>query len=226
MDNEGGGSFLYVKDHDPQKIQRLAEGLQQSDKTNVIFVAARRPERRDFPVRRGRDQGLAPGNVCARPCLSMLAGPRTRPDRDLSLGQYSQSIWRSRHPIRARQVRARAAGPQWPWRLEPMGSPVNATALRPGFPASCDVGCPRGQSGYCADRALDPRSANPEVDAGPRTCRGDAESGKGNCAHLQDGPPGSVPRQLLRRNRSVLDRRAPVSELREPLRRYRAIRRG
>ena len=41
VDNEGGGSLLYVKDHDPQKIQRLAEGLQQSDKTNVIFVAAR-----------------------------------------------------------------------------------------------------------------------------------------------------------------------------------------
>ena len=32
-----------------------------------------------------------------------------------------------------------------------MGSPVYATALRPGFPAWRDVGRPRGEPGHCAD---------------------------------------------------------------------------
>jgi len=61
VDNEGGGSLLYVKGHDPEKIQRLAEAFQRSDKTNVIFVAARRPERGTFQCNADATKGWLPG---------------------------------------------------------------------------------------------------------------------------------------------------------------------
>ena len=61
VDNEGGGSLLYVKGHDAEKIQRLAEAFQQNDKTNVIFVAARRPERGTFQCNAGATKGWLPG---------------------------------------------------------------------------------------------------------------------------------------------------------------------
>jgi arylsulfatase A-like enzyme len=78
VDNEGGGSFLYFKDHDPQKIQRLAEGLQQSDKTNAIFVAARRPERGTFQCSADATKGWLPGTFALD--LAYQCSPQHGPD--------------------------------------------------------------------------------------------------------------------------------------------------
>ena len=61
VDNEGGTSLIYVKNHDAEKIRRLAEGFQQSDKTNVIFVAARRPEGGTFSCDARATKGWLPG---------------------------------------------------------------------------------------------------------------------------------------------------------------------
>jgi len=78
VDNEGGGSLLYVRNHDPQKIQRLAEGLQRSDKTNVIFVAARRPERGTFQCSAGATKGWLPGTFALD--LAYQCSPDHGPD--------------------------------------------------------------------------------------------------------------------------------------------------
>jgi len=78
VDNEGGGSLLYVKDHDAQKIQRLAEGLQQSDKTNVIFVAAHRPDRGTFQCSAGATKGWLPGTFALD--LAYQCSPDHGPD--------------------------------------------------------------------------------------------------------------------------------------------------
>jgi hypothetical protein len=78
VDNEGGGSLLYVKDHNPQTIQRLAEGFQQSDKTNVIFVAARRPERGTFQCSADAIKGWLPGTFALD--LAYHCSPEHGPD--------------------------------------------------------------------------------------------------------------------------------------------------
>ena len=44
VDNEGGSTLFYVKDHDPEKISRLAASFQANPDTNAIFVPARRPK--------------------------------------------------------------------------------------------------------------------------------------------------------------------------------------
>ena len=42
VDAEGGTSLLYVKDHDPEKMSRLAASLQANQDVNAIFVPAKR----------------------------------------------------------------------------------------------------------------------------------------------------------------------------------------
>jgi predicted AlkP superfamily pyrophosphatase or phosphodiesterase len=43
VDNEGGSTLLYVKNHDAEKITRLVAKFQASGTTNAIFVPATRP---------------------------------------------------------------------------------------------------------------------------------------------------------------------------------------
>jgi arylsulfatase A-like enzyme len=40
VDNQGGASLFYVKDHDPEKISQLVASFQASASTNAIFVAS------------------------------------------------------------------------------------------------------------------------------------------------------------------------------------------
>jgi predicted AlkP superfamily pyrophosphatase or phosphodiesterase len=61
IDNEGGASLLYVKDHDAEKISRLVAAFQESPTTNAIFVAARRPGNAHRQCRLGATKGFAPG---------------------------------------------------------------------------------------------------------------------------------------------------------------------
>ena len=61
IDNEGGSTLLYVKNHDADKISRLAAKFQASGTTNAIFVAARRPAGGRFSCSPGAVQGFVPG---------------------------------------------------------------------------------------------------------------------------------------------------------------------
>ena len=61
VDNEGGSTLLYVKNHDAEKISRLVAKLQRSDMTNAIFVAAQRPSGGGFQCSPGAVKGFVPG---------------------------------------------------------------------------------------------------------------------------------------------------------------------
>jgi predicted AlkP superfamily pyrophosphatase or phosphodiesterase len=71
-DNEGGATLLYVKNHDAEKISRLAAKFQASSTTNAIFVPATRPDRGGFRCSPAAVKGFAPGTFAldlAAQCL-------------------------------------------------------------------------------------------------------------------------------------------------------------
>ncbi len=61
VDNEGGSTLLYVKNHDAEKISQLAAKFQASGTTNAIFVAAKRPAAGGFPCSPGAVKGFVAG---------------------------------------------------------------------------------------------------------------------------------------------------------------------
>jgi arylsulfatase A-like enzyme len=61
VDNEGGSTLLYVKDHDAEKIARLATRFQASATTNAVFVPAKRPAGGAFQCSPGAVKGFVPG---------------------------------------------------------------------------------------------------------------------------------------------------------------------
>jgi len=61
VDDEGGASLFYVKNHDPEKIVRLVTNFQASPMTNAIFVAGKRPENGAVQCTAGAVKGFAPG---------------------------------------------------------------------------------------------------------------------------------------------------------------------
>jgi arylsulfatase A-like enzyme len=61
VDNEGGASLFYVKDHDPEKISTLVAEFQKSQMTNAIFVASKRPENGRSQCSPGALKGFVPG---------------------------------------------------------------------------------------------------------------------------------------------------------------------
>jgi len=72
VDNEGGTSLLYVKDHAPEKIEQLVAKLQANESTNAIFVAATRPANGTFRCSPRAERGFAPGTFAldlAHECL-------------------------------------------------------------------------------------------------------------------------------------------------------------
>jgi arylsulfatase A-like enzyme len=72
VDNEGGTSLLYVKDHAPDKIEQLVAKLQANESTNAIFVAATRPANGTFRCSPNAEKGFAPGTFAldiAHQCL-------------------------------------------------------------------------------------------------------------------------------------------------------------
>jgi arylsulfatase A-like enzyme len=78
VDNEGGSTLLYVKDHDAERISRLVAEFQASGTTNAIFVPAKRPASGGFQCAPGAVTGFVPGTFAldlAAQCL-----PRRGPD--------------------------------------------------------------------------------------------------------------------------------------------------
>jgi arylsulfatase A-like enzyme len=72
IDNEGGSTFLHVKDHDAEKISKLVAKFQDSATTNAIFVAAKRPVGGAFACSPGSVKGFALGTFAldlAAQCL-------------------------------------------------------------------------------------------------------------------------------------------------------------
>jgi len=72
VDNEGGTSLLYVKDHAPDKIESLVKQVQAAPDTNAIFVASTRPANGTFQCSPGKEKGFAPGTFAlelANDCL-------------------------------------------------------------------------------------------------------------------------------------------------------------
>lgn len=63
VDSEGGGSLIYVKDHNPEKIRKLVEGFQKTDTTNVIFVPSTLPGNGTFRCVSGATKGWLPGTL-------------------------------------------------------------------------------------------------------------------------------------------------------------------
>jgi arylsulfatase A-like enzyme len=61
VDNQGGASLFYVKNHDAEKIERLAGKFQASPTTNAVFVASTRPVSGSFRCMPGAVKGFAPG---------------------------------------------------------------------------------------------------------------------------------------------------------------------
>jgi arylsulfatase A-like enzyme len=61
VDNEGGTTLIYIKDHPADKIARLAAKFQASETTNAIFVAAKRPANGILRCSPGAEKGFAPG---------------------------------------------------------------------------------------------------------------------------------------------------------------------
>jgi predicted AlkP superfamily pyrophosphatase or phosphodiesterase len=61
VDNEGGSTLLYVKNHDAERISQLVAKFQASGTTNAIFVPAKRPAGGGFPCSPGADQGFVAG---------------------------------------------------------------------------------------------------------------------------------------------------------------------
>ena len=72
IDNEGGSTLLYVKNHDAEKISRLVAKFQASATTNAIFVPAKRPAAGGFPCSPAAVKGFVPGTFAldlAAQCL-------------------------------------------------------------------------------------------------------------------------------------------------------------
>jgi predicted AlkP superfamily pyrophosphatase or phosphodiesterase len=72
IDNEGGSTLLYVKDHDADKIARLAAKFQASGTTNAVFVPAKRPAGGVVRCSPGAVNGFAAGTFAlelAAQCL-------------------------------------------------------------------------------------------------------------------------------------------------------------
>jgi predicted AlkP superfamily pyrophosphatase or phosphodiesterase len=72
-DNEGGATLFYVKDHDPEKISRLAASFQASRDTNAIFVPAKRPTGGVLQCKPGALKGFVTGTFAlelANQCLA------------------------------------------------------------------------------------------------------------------------------------------------------------
>ena len=61
VDNEGGSSLFYVKDHAAAKIEQLVAKFQAVETTNAIFVAAARPGNGRFACSPASEKGFAPG---------------------------------------------------------------------------------------------------------------------------------------------------------------------
>jgi arylsulfatase A-like enzyme len=71
-DSEGGSTLLYVKNHDADRISRLAARFQASGTTNAVFVAAKRPAGGAFRCSPGAVKGFVPGTFAlelASQCL-------------------------------------------------------------------------------------------------------------------------------------------------------------
>jgi arylsulfatase A-like enzyme len=78
IDNEGGATLLYVKNHDAETISRLVAKFQASDTTNAIFVAAKRPSGAKSLCSPGAVKGFVPGTFAldlAAECLPDSSGP-------------------------------------------------------------------------------------------------------------------------------------------------------
>lgn len=72
VDNEGGSTLLYVKNHDAEKISKLVEKFQGRETTNAIFVAAQRPVGGAFQCSSHAVKGFLPGTFAldlAADCL-------------------------------------------------------------------------------------------------------------------------------------------------------------
>ncbi len=78
IDNEGGSTLLYVKNHDAEKIARLAAKFQASSTTNAIFIAAKRPAAGGFGCSSGAVKGFAPGTFALD--LAAQCNPARGPD--------------------------------------------------------------------------------------------------------------------------------------------------
>ena len=77
MDNEGGSTLLYVKNHDAERIAQLVAKFQASRTTNAIFVQAKRPAGGALLCSPGAVKGFLPGTFAldlAAQCLP-LRGP-------------------------------------------------------------------------------------------------------------------------------------------------------
>jgi len=61
VDNEGGSSLFYVKDHDAGRISRLVAKFQAAETTNSVFVAADRPSNGTLRCSPGAVKGFLPG---------------------------------------------------------------------------------------------------------------------------------------------------------------------
>jgi arylsulfatase A-like enzyme len=59
--SNGSSVLLYVKDRDPDLIQKAVSQLQQTDGVDLIFTSARRPEKGGIECRAGADLGWVPG---------------------------------------------------------------------------------------------------------------------------------------------------------------------
>ncbi|HWE48564.1 MAG TPA: alkaline phosphatase family protein [Bryobacteraceae bacterium] len=72
VDNEGGTTLLYVKDHAAGKIEELVTKLQANESVNAIFVAAAKPENSTFRCAPKAEKGFVPGTFAldlASQCL-------------------------------------------------------------------------------------------------------------------------------------------------------------
>jgi arylsulfatase A-like enzyme len=72
IDNEGGSTLLYVKNHDAEKISRVVAKFQASGTTNAIFVPAERPAGGGFRCSPAAVKGFVPGTFAldlAAQCL-------------------------------------------------------------------------------------------------------------------------------------------------------------
>jgi predicted AlkP superfamily pyrophosphatase or phosphodiesterase len=61
VDNEGGSTLLYVKNHDAERISLLVSKFQSSGTTNAIFVPAKRPVGGGFRCSPGAVKGFVAG---------------------------------------------------------------------------------------------------------------------------------------------------------------------
>ena len=78
VDNQGGSTLLYVKNHDAEKISHLVTGFQASATTNAVFVAAARPSGGSFACSPGAVKGFAPGTFALD--LAAECFPKRGPD--------------------------------------------------------------------------------------------------------------------------------------------------